>query len=58
MDKASDASYRDLEQVAALLANAFESLLSQVDHLAQREEYLTSRLFFAYEEVCGLCSLR
>lgn len=50
MDKASDASYRDLEQVAALLANAFESLLSQVDHLAQREEYLTSRLFFAYEE--------
>lgn len=46
-----DTSFRDLEQIANLLASGFESLLSEVESLSHREQYLKSRLDFAHDEV-------
>lgn len=47
-----DASFNELEQTANLLASGFESLLSEVEKLAHREQYLKSRLDFAHDQVC------
>jgi hypothetical protein len=52
-DLAQDPSFGDLEQIANLLASGFESLLLEVDGLAQRERHLKSRLDHAHDEVCG-----
>lgn len=51
MNLTPDACFDDLEQTAGLLANGFESLLSEVESLARREQELKSRLDFAYDEV-------
>lgn len=58
LDMASDRSCRDLEQTAALLATGFESLLLKIEDLAHREQYVRSRLDFAYDEVCRLGLMR
>lgn len=52
-DLAPEPSFGDLEQIANLLASGFESLLLEVDGLAQRERHLKSRLDHAHDEVCG-----
>ena len=51
---ASDASFRDLEQTAHLLASGFEFLLAEVANLSKGEQYLKRKLNFAYNEVRGL----
>ena len=51
MNLTPDAFFNNLEQTAGLLANGFESLLSEVESLARREQDLKSRLDLAYDEV-------
>ncbi|ERF73519.1 hypothetical protein EPUS_07724 [Endocarpon pusillum Z07020] len=50
MNLTPDAFFNDLEQTAGLLAIGFESLLSEVESLARREQDLKGRLDFAYDE--------
>ncbi len=51
MKLAPDSFFNDLEHTANLLANGFESLLSEVGNLARREHDLKCQLNFAYDEV-------